>query len=210
LSPSIKFVTAHRIFSVLAYEHFEAHDASPRRAAEAGVVDPRAMTIMADAPRAVEITPMSMSLEEARRVLKAGPQPGADAYVRYSTAAAVIYMNHEKRSGRVTTDAKPQGKMRRKLTKAEWRDVLGLLLDAQAEVRKFIAKLPPSNPLTESPGNVSMMGADWPVTEPMARMSLGQGAGVLMQRQIAKDAQWSRRSLQAINEHNRRKWRTGR
>jgi hypothetical protein len=145
---------------------------------------------------------MTMSLQEARAVLAKGPQPGADAYVRYSTAAAVAYMNHEKRAGRVTTDAKP----RPKLSKAALRDVLGLINDVRAEVRAFVAKLPPRNPLTESPGNVSMGGAAWPVTEPMARMSLGQGAGVLMQRQIAKDAEWNRRSLQAINEHNRRKY----
>jgi hypothetical protein len=151
---------------------------------------------------------MTMSLQEARAVLAKGPQPGADAYVRYSTAAAVAYMAHERRAGRVTADAAP----RRKLSKAALRDVLGLIADARAEVRRVIDTLPPR----EQP-NSTMMGGGHPWTPEMQRLSGGTGMSAAemalwqrtMQREISNDANWNRRSLAAINAHNKRKWRQG-
>jgi hypothetical protein len=49
----------------------------------------------------------TMTLDEARRVLKEGPKPGAENYVRHATASAVIYMNHQMQHGHMTRDAVP-------------------------------------------------------------------------------------------------------
>src|SRR4051794_14697455 len=47
-----------------------------------------------------------MALDEARRILKRGPRPGAEAYCEYAGAAARIYVNHTAdKERRLTRDA---------------------------------------------------------------------------------------------------------
>jgi hypothetical protein len=53
-----------------------------------------------------------MSLNEARRVLKEGPQAGAENFVRHATASAVIYMNDAIKRGHMTRDGSGPSGMR--------------------------------------------------------------------------------------------------
>ena len=149
-----------------------------------------------------------MTLDEAREVLKAGPQPGAEAYVRYATAAAVVYMQHEQRAGRMTTDAKPKPKREEssreyvaRLAK-QWRD-------DQAERERLVSReMPmPTGILPEAPpidprSGIPLPAFAWAVPASLARMSSADVA----KSYRANDQARSQRLLRQINLANQQHW----
>jgi hypothetical protein len=156
----------------------------------------------------------TMTLSEARAVLKAGPRPGAEAYVRYSTAAAVVYMAHEQRAGRMTeeraarmtTDAKPREESSReyvaKLAK-QWRD------DEAARERLVSQEMPmpdgimPAPPRIDPRTGIPLPAFAWAVPRAIATMS---GADVAKTYR-ANDAARSNFLLRRINQLNASFWR---
>jgi hypothetical protein len=149
-----------------------------------------------------------MSLDEARDILKAGPQPGAEAYVRYTTAAAVVYMQHEQRAGRMTTDAKPKPKREEssreyvaKLAK-QWRD-------QEAERERLVSRempmpdgIMPAPPPIDPRSGIPLPAFAWAVPASLARMSSGDVA----KSYRANDQARSNFLLRRINQVNASFW----
>ena len=150
-----------------------------------------------------------MSLDEARYILKAGPQPGAEAYVRYATAAAVVYMAHEERAGRMTTDAKPKPKREEssreyvaKLAK-QWRD-------EEAERERLVSQempmpdgIMPAPPRIDPRSGIPLPAFAWAVPRAIATMSSADVAKAYR----ANDAARSNFLLRRINQVNASFWR---
>ena len=147
-----------------------------------------------------------MTLNEARNILKAGPQPGAEAYVRYATAAAVVYMQHEQRAGRMTTDAKPREESSReyvaKLAK-QWRD-------QEAERERLVSRempmpdgIMPAPPPIDPKSGIPLPAFAWAVPASLARMSSGDVA----KSYRANDAARSNFLLRRINQVHASFWR---
>lgn len=135
---------------------------------------------------------MPMTLDEARKVLKAGPQRGADAYVRYATACAVIYVNHERRMGRMTYDSKPREETSRECVDRlarEWRDQ-----------QRREERMPTPSGIMPNP----------PPVDPRTGLPMNWTAGMSMadvtRAWRANDAARSNRLLHEMNEANARYW----
>jgi hypothetical protein len=66
--------------------------------------------------------------------------------------------------------------------------------------------VPPGNQITSSPGNVTMMGADWPLTAQMNAASTGTGWSEAEAAIWNREAKRQTDQLRAINRRNRELW----
>jgi hypothetical protein len=153
----------------------------------------------------------AMTLDEARTILKAGPQPGADNYVRYCTASAVVYMTHEQRAGRMTTDAKPKPKAKREESSREYVQRLAQQWrDEEAERERLVSQempmpdgIMPAPPPIDPKSGIPLPAFAWAVPRAIATMS---GADVAKSYR-ANDQARSNFLLRRINQLNASFWR---